>query len=235
MKAIKTIPGLFLAFFLPFSLLAQEPVLDKDVAEIYEESNFGPNKKHYHQNMISFSIPLGASETGADLNYFRSLDFSIGHRYKRKLANFYALGLNTSFNFNNFNLKQNDDKLIPTNVEYDKEKIMLYSIEAEHYHRFNFGKRGNNIGTFLDIGIAADWVFFSKHETEEKDLIDEAKKTAIINKKLDYVEPFVFYGKARFGYNHGSFVFSYRLTDIFKGSYDFPEFTPFKLGIELSL
>lgn len=228
-------------------IIAQEVILKQNVELDTVPKKIGQNLKKYSHFYIGMGAVVGSNEgEGGDLNYGRSLDFTAGFRYKYKINNVYAIGMDAKYNWTSFNLKQNDDKILPNNLQHKREVINFNNFGFIAYNRFNFDKnRGNHIGKFLDIGAYADWTFMVRHKyTTEFDVAGNANQSVseVTNSGLLYVERLNYGLTARLGF--GKFVFygSYRLSDQFKkklndqfDSSNYPELARFIAGIQISL
>ena len=101
------------------------------------------------------------------------------------------------------------------------------------FSRFNFDPhRGNFLGTFLDLGIVGNW-HLGTHEFTENKLSNGTTVTKSIS-DLDYVKKLSSSAYVRIGFSHVSVYGSYRLTDLFKDAYKYPDLPRLVIGIELS-
>lgn len=216
-------------------ILMEKNVFEKDSTK----KEFGPNEKHYFHNYIAFGYVLDQPEkVGADIETFGSFDFMFGMRYKRRFNNFYAMGLDLRYRNTSLKLKQDSSKILPDNVLHDKEKLHFNAIDLEFYNRFNFGKRGNHIGKFLDIGAYGNWNFSESHETKDEFKVANyagASVTYVSNKRLVYLNAFNYGLAARIGF--GKFVLygTYRLSDIVTANSIYPELPRIVGGIQIGL
>lgn len=238
---------LIINFFQFEKIKAQEVILKQRVELDTVPKKIGQNLKRYSHFYLGLGAIVGQNEgDGGDLNYGRSLDFTAGFRYKYKINNIYALGLDAKYNWTSFNLKQNDDKILPNNLKHEREVINFNNFGFIAFNRINFDKnRGNYIGKFLDLGAYADWTFTVRHKyTTEYNVAGNANQSVseVTNSGLLYVESLNYGLTARLGF--GKFVFygSYRLSDQFKkklndqfDSSSYPELARFIAGIQISL
>lgn len=237
--------GILLLFiFMIIGASAQKVLLEENVKEDITKILKGPNLKHFHHAFIDFELIAGQSEDeGADIIPFRSKTLTFGYRYKYKVLRFYSVGFSINLENMIFALKQDSlSKLVPNSTVHDKENLVFNNIGAEIYNRVNFGKRGNQVGTFLDIGVYGNWSFTAKHYTvDDLDATNSSKAglVEITNKELNYVET-VHYGiRWRFGINRFMVSASYRLSNLFNEKYhdelvevELPKLT---IGLQLGL
>ena len=141
-----------------------------------------------------------------------------------------------------FNLKQLDTKEVPTTEIHDKEKIKLHGLGATFYNRFNFGKRGNIIGKYLDIGGFLNYTINSIHYTKDnisdsEDLFNSdthAKVKVVKNSRLDYIQPIQYGVYCRAGIDWFALKFTYRFSDVFKDDYNWNELPGIYITAEIS-
>jgi len=223
------------------SLWGQKILMDKDVSKAYKNIE-GPNTKSFKQLVIGTGMIVGGSPE-LEINNLRSGYFSAGFRQKFKVLSFYSAGYEIGYNALRFNIKQTEDKMIPNNILHDKEKLRFHDFHLMLFNRLNFGKRGNVIGRFIDFGGYVDYVFSSSHYT--KDRIEEsafssepdvyADVTVVKHSKLDYVRPFGYGVFARAGINWFAVKVTYRVPELFREKYDWPELPRVYIGIELTI
>lgn len=226
---------IFTILFLSLSLSAfsQEILLQQDVKADSTRPTRGPNLRNFTQGYIGFGFPVYTNEA---LNYTKpgsSIDFNFGLRYKRRITNYLATGLDMGITTAAFKLQQKSPKTVPDTVINDKEKIQISSLVSSGYVRINVGRRGNYIGNYLDLGAYGGWNFQKKHKTTNKN--EAGEKVRESTTKLKYVENFSYGLITRIGINRYALFASYRLSDIFKSSYEIPELPRLIVGVELGL
>lgn len=196
---------------------SQTVVMHQDVNDTVIPTQ-GPNLKNFTHFYMGYGLIAGQSEgNGSPINYGSSNNFVLGYRYKYKICNIYSIGLDISLNTYAFNLKQDSSKTFPNKVIHDKEKLNLTNIGLGFYNRINYGRRGNLIGKFIDLGAYADWTAGANNYTRDKMPNGNIVKTTIT--KLNYIELFNYGLMGRIGFNRYVFYGTYRLSDIFKSSY----------------
>jgi len=229
MKKIKlTLIAIFIATF----SFGQEVLFEEDVLADTLISKKGPNRKHFYHFFISYGFIAGESEgAGSDISYGLSNNVEFGFRYKLKVCNFYSIGCQALINTDVFHLKQNDSKILPDTIQHDKEKLTNDNLSFGVYNRFNFGKRGNYIGNFLDVGAYGDWRFYSKHCVKDK--ISTGEMVKISTTHLNYLEDFNYGVYAQIGINRYVVYAKYRLSDIFLSTYSYSELPRITVGLQI--
>lgn len=223
---------------------AQTPVLEQDVAADTLVPTNGPNYKNYTHWHINYGFIVGESEgSGAAIMQGNSYDFQLGIRYKRKICELYALGFQVNYDLQSFRIAQDVGKTFITAVLYDKQKFVYNNLEAEIYQRFSFGKRGNYMGKFIDMGGYGAWGFSTYHFTLERDVTGNgnAQITETTYKKLPYVNAVNYGLSARIGINKIAIYGKYRFSDLFRTTNIngtpilYPELPRIVVGIEIGI
>lgn len=228
---IRQIILLTLLVILSLASTSQNVLLKQDVLADTASSNNGPNKANYFHTYFSYGLPVAENFTGADIIIGRSANFNFGLRYKRKISNFYALGLELFYEGNEFNLKQNNDKILLDTTQHDRERLRFNQFGIGFYNRFNFGRRGDAIGNFIDIGAYGEWVFNMTHVT--KDEMPDGSKVKVKTRKLGYEEPLAYGVLVRIGFNRFVLFGKYRLSDFLKEKHGYPELPHINTGIQI--
>lgn len=232
--------AIFLAFLISIFLAnAQTVILEEEVKSDPDPSDIGPNKKKFSHFYIGAGAIVGASETDSVATKLSgSYEIIFGYRFKYRVSQLYSLGFDLNYNSKVFNIKQDSLKIFPNGVLHDREKLQLRNISASIYNRFNYGKRGNYIGNFIDIGAYMDWSINPTYITYDKYAIVNsvgASNTRQLHKGLVYLNPFNYGLLARVGFNRYVFYGSYRLSDIFYSNYIYTELPRIVAGLQIGL
>lgn len=220
-----------------FGVYAQKAVLEREVTEEMFNKEKGPNLKKFDHLYIAGSTYI-TNGGEVEVKPVLSNNFTFGYRYKYKLLNFYNIGFDISYHHLNFNLKQNDDKVVPNSITHDKEIINFNAFDLELYQRFKLGKTGNMIGFFIDMGGYVGWVFGAKHIIQDEVSGEDPYNAALRitkHKDLDYTKNLHYGLKGRIGYNNIGICGCYRIADLFDDSFGYPELPRLSIGVELGL
>lgn len=225
--------------FLFTNIQSQNVLLDEEIKDETPPSTYGPNQKKYAHFYIAYGVPVGPSESDSvAVNTFRSFEYIIGYRYKLKISSFYAIGFDLNFNSKVYNVKQDSFKLFPNKTIHNKEKLQMRSLGIDIYNRFNFGKRGDILGNYLDVGAYLDWTPNPTYITYDKYSIVNAvgaSNTRQLHKGLVYVNPINYGLLGRIGFGKFLIYGSYRLSDIFYKQFIYTEFPRIIAGIQMGL
>ncbi len=200
---------------------SQTVLMHEDVSKLdIQKPKYGQNMANFDHWYVDFGFAAQQSEgKGADIRYGFSHSFSVGNRYKRKIAKFLALGVDVSYLYMVYDIKQNTEKLIPDNIEHKTEKFRLNTLYGDVFFRFNFGRRGNIVGKFLDLGVYGDWGFSNKHLTIDKvdfgNLPNGYKEVKMVHRNLSYFNDLNYGLVSRIGFNRYVVFATYRVSDFF--------------------
>jgi hypothetical protein len=223
----------FILFFISTLTFSQEILLSQEVEENIQQPMRGPNLKHFTMGYIGIGLPVFTNEDFIYTKFGASSTFDFGIRYKRKLSNTFALGLDLGMNFSDYVIKQETGKSIPDTVINDKEKFQINTLNGSAYFRVNIGRRGNYIGNYFDLGAYYGWNMVKKHKTINENQEDE--KVKLVTSQLKYIDDFSSGLLARVGISRFALTARYRLSDIFISSYFLPELPRLTIGLELGV
>ncbi len=223
---------LFLAaFFIAFSTFSQNIVMHQTVDDTIIPKH-GPNLRNYSHFYVGYGFIAGKPDAiGSDINYGNSGNFVFGFRYKFKICKFWAIGYDIDLNTYSYNLKQDSTKITPNKILHKKESLNTTNLGMGLYTRFNFGRRGNQIGKFIDLGAYGDFMVAAKNYTKDELNNGNIVKTTI--SKLKYFEPLNYGATARIGFNRYVLYGNYRISDMFESSYIYPELPRITIGLQI--
>ncbi|HRS53971.1 MAG TPA: hypothetical protein P5250_04625 [Bacteroidales bacterium] len=213
---------------------SQRILLEQDVLKDTIKKTFGPNLKNFIHFYLGYGFIVGKnSQSNNNIIYGKSNVFEIGVRYKYKLSNYYSIGSTLSYNTFSYCIKQDSNKIIPNNKIHQKETLIAYTLSYSFYNRFNYGKRGNYIGNFIDLGINGEWCFTNRHFFKDNLGSGIIAKTSI--KGLRFYEPFYYNLYGNIGFNRIVLTCKYRMSNMFKSKYNYPQMPPFTIGTQIGL
>jgi hypothetical protein len=218
--------------FLSAASTAQTVLLEVDRPYASRYAETGPNLKQFTHAYFRFGLPASNDFDGARIVYENSVHLALGVRKKYRISRTFSFGYDMELDYDDFKLRQEKGKTLPDTILYNKTERLDYSgLALGFYGRLNFDPgRGNYLGNFLDIGISGLWDFSVKHITKSNMPDDTQVKT--ITKHLPYVNNVNARLFARLGKNHFSVFGYYRLTPLFKSSYNYPDLPRLTLGLE---
>lgn len=228
----RVILTVFLLFVVSF-LQGQTVVLSEDLRFKEEKPLYGMNRKHYRHFFLGLHFMAGeAADRGSRIHYGRSFGFEYGYRYKRRFNNTFSAGYELVFKRFSFAPRQEEGKLVPGPSLHDREKLVFLGGGIALYKRVNYGRRGDYIGRFFDLGAYADWYFHARHVTFDK---TDVQYVRVRRTRMDYPRSFGYGTFIRAGLNHLVFKATYRVSDLFTQESGLPEFPRWSVGLELGL
>ena len=223
----------FTLLFISLGAFSQEILLQQNVKADTIRPTRGPNLRNFTQGYIGLGFPFFTNETAKYTKPGVSTDFSLGLRYKRRITNYLAIGLDGGIHTTSYKLKQSEPKTVPDTAINDKEKIQVSTLTCTAFVRINVGRRGNYIGNYLDLGAYGGWNFQKKHKTTNENA--EGEKVRESTTRLKYIEDFSYGLLARIGMSRYALTAQYRLSDIFHSSHAMPELPRLIIGFEMGL
>lgn len=213
-------------------LIGQEIIFSRDPAFDTSEVKRGPNRKHYTQTILSYGTLADRGEAGAQSFIGFPARFSLGWRYKRRLSQTFAIGYNAEAISSRFRIQQKLGKIVPSTAFFDRERMAFYSGRLSPYLRINFGRRGNHIGKFIDLGAYAEYIF--GHAVTAHTTNNQGIRLKVRSVGYSYYNPFQYGLMAKAGKGRLNVFCDYRLSEIFYPSKQLPELARITAGIQLS-
>lgn len=222
------------------SITAQTVLIKQTVPENFEDidNGYGPNRNH-------FSFPFFAvgqhsegysheNDTTISPVFGRSIELRFGTRTRLKVNKLLGLGLDYELGYSSHFINLKDEYALANfSPDVKKAKYQLYTIGAAAYFQFNFEpKRGNQLGSYLDLGVFGGYNFGRKFSQVLK---VGKEKSVYTLKKLQSFEKLNYGAIIRFGKNTWAIFTKYRYSNSFKnkssnGNYELPRLT---FGFEL--
>lgn len=187
----------------------------------------GPNSSYF--SYITFGFGIMALPADHDsIKSQLSTNINLGIINKYRVSNHYALGFSLFYNYLNYEFKPFSHNYAPIEgAKLEDEKLNMHMWGLELFNRFNFGRRGNVLGTFLDIGFYANLVGSSYHKMEwglknsTNNDYEEEEQYLYSPAYMNFYD----YGlRMRFGWDHLALFSEFRLSDLFnnKATYAAP-------------
>lgn len=214
---------------------AQTVLLNVDRSTETRPLEFGPNLKRFTHFMIRGGIIASPDKPGARIVYGGSVNLAFGIRRKIKISSVYALGFDIENDYTDYKFKQEKGKVVPDTIINNVSGRLDYStLGFGIYNRINFDPgRGNFLGTFLDIGIMGEWHYSIK--SISKNDMNNGTLAKVTVKHLKYVYNTNAKVYCRLGFSRISLYASYRLLELFKPSYNYPDLPRIVAGIDLAV
>jgi hypothetical protein len=210
---------ILLLVFLPAIALGQTEVMHNAVRDYEQKPIWGANRTHYLQGFLGFGFYTPISVPSRDFKIGSSFDFEFGAMYRYRLANFVNVGMGLGFLFQEIELNnQGMVKDWDTQV-HSKANVSNSILSAKPFIRLNLSpKRGDYLGTFIDLGGFANWNFYPITSFTDKQGVQRYVQQYVFDKKQERVQygAFVVLGRDWFRIEG-----SYYLSNWFRSNADF--------------
>lgn len=228
-----------LVFFFSFDTFSQNVLLEENPINDTLIPKKGPNLRRFSHFYMGYEVIAdNFSDQSATVKNAVSNVFFLGYRHKMKINNFWSVGYALNFNSSTYSIKQNEKKIFPDSLKHKRERLIVSGLGVQLFTRFNFDKRGNKIGKYLDVGCYASWDFANSHFIRDNTVAADssnAKVITVTEQKLKYFENYEYGFKARIGSNHIAISATYRFSDLIKPSYKYPELPKLSIGLEIGI
>lgn len=228
----------FIALLFSATVFSQEVLINEIPDSLYSTSKWGQNRAHYMHFYVAYGLTAGLPEGNAfDLKYGLSREWRFGLRYKRRICNHYAMGLDLSIANYRYRFAQYSSKKFPDTLLHENQYLQLPTVGLEYFNRINFGRRGNKIGNYFDFGAYATYTYSSTLTYNDKltTPFQGASKVKTELSDLNYITDLQWGFKVRLATNRCALWASYRMSDWLKNtgnSIDLPRTT---IGLEIGL
>jgi hypothetical protein len=215
---------------------AQQVLVQANVADDTVKTTFGPNRRYFGHLYVGYGLLAGPAGSGAGLHYgLRSAELRGGGRLKFRLSQALAFNLDAGYAYLRYDLAQNDQKIVPTPAPHRRENLGLHQLYSEISLRLNAGRRGNSVGSYLDLLAGGTWAAATSHTTED-DPAPGIGSVETTEHGLSYLRRWTGGVGARLGFDRYALTARHRLTPAFSPSFaNAPELPRWLLGVEIGL
>lgn len=218
----------------PFDILAQGPLMSRKVVEDTSLGTRGPNLKKYSHMVVNLGF-LCPHSNNNHVKFGLSNELGIGFRTKRKMGEHYALGMDFSYQFRNYSLKNLVNYPGVDSLNVTRERYVQRGFQLGLYQRFNFGKRGNFLGKYVDLVVWGElpfWNFHSYRFSSPESQKSFGKNGRIVLRNFDWDETFLYGVQIRIGINKSILYGNYRFSNLFTEGSGLPQLSPIVIGIQ---
>ena len=148
--------------------LAQQVLVQADVAADTLAPISGPNRRYFGHLYLGYALVAGPGAAGAPVRYGpASGELQAGGRLKRRLSQTLALTADARYAFLRYGLAQEPGKAVPTAAPHEAEALHLHQVQAELGLRLNAGERGNTVGNYLDLLAWGSFAFRTEYRADD--------------------------------------------------------------------
>jgi hypothetical protein len=214
----------------------QQVLVQANVADDTVRASFGPNRHYFGHLYVGYGMLAGAADPGAGLRHgLRSGELQAGGRLKIRFTQALAATFDLGYGYLRYDLAQNGQKLLPSPALHQRETLAQHRIYSEAGLRLNFGRRGNAVGSYLDLLASGGRVVGTSHTMQDDPApgIDAVETTEY---GLPYLRRWTTGVGARLGFDRYALTARYRLNSAYPNSYAaWPELPRWLLGIEIGI
>ena len=210
---------LILAFtFSGVVLYGQDPVFDQDVDEQMDIQETSPNKgfSNYFNFRYGYTLPIPENDS---MQTKYGDGFGFGFDYLWSPHKRLGFGFGYFFSFQNFNIKQDTaQNLMSLGFEHDRQLLRQFRFDLTPKIRLRYGKSGNSLGKYVDLGGYAGVTFgYSEYLFNKVDpaLNRGAAISEVTNGRLKYLNRWEYGLQGRLGFNRFYIFGTYRMSDMF--------------------
>ena len=213
---------------------AQKQIIHRNLKQDTLKVDRGPNARKFRH---TYFIAGGIVPDSKMINPANSNEFGIGWLNKRKLSNAFSIGFDFAFSYRNYRIKDTSYYALPPGSTLIKERIYTRNLQLKPWVRINFGKHGNTLGKYIDLGAFCEWSFARTRyfKFENPDGTPEGEKGEYLLKKQDWFLPFNYGAMLRIGYNKWAFYGMYRVSDMFKLNPYYAELPRITAGVNYAI
>ena len=215
---------------------AQQVLVQANVADDTVKTTFGPNRRYFGHGYVGYGLVVGPAGRGAAVRYgLGAAELRGGGRLKVRFSQAVALVLDLGYAYRRYDLAQNDQKTVPSAGLHRRESLGLHLLYSEIGLRLNAGRRGNAVGSYLDLLAGGGWVAGTRHTTDD----DPAPGIGAVETTeygLPYLRRWTGTVGTRLGFDRYALVGRYRLAPAFGAGFAaWPELPRWVLGVEVGL
>jgi hypothetical protein len=215
---------------------AQQVLVQGNVAADTVKNSFGPNRHYFGHFYVGYGLLAGPAAPGATIRQgLRSAELRGGGRLKIRFTQALAATVDLGYGYLRYDLAQNGQKLLPSPVLHRRETLSLHRLYSEVGLRLNYGRRGNAVGSYLDLLASGGWVAGTSHTTEDEPGpgIGSVETT---ERGLPYLRRWTTGVGARLGFDRYALTARYRTSAAFTKKYAaWPELPRWVIGVEIGL
>ena len=235
MKLLPKHSILFILIIICTSIAGQTILIKQTVPENFEDidEGHGPNRAHFSYPYFALGMHADGysheNDTTISPVFGKSMEIRFGTRTRLKLNRFIGFGIDYELGYSAHFINLKDAYALANfSPDVKKARYQTYTIGAASYFQINFEpKRGNQLGSYLDIGVFGGYNFGRKYSQKLK--IGKEKSIYAL-KNLQNFEKLNYGPIIRFGKRVWAIYAKYRYSNSFKnktttGNYELPRLT----------
>ena len=224
---------------LPGAGRAQQVLLRANVADDTLLNGTGPNRRYFGHLYVGAGLVVGAGAPSAPLRHgLGSSEFQLGGRLKRRFTQNVAVVADLRYAYLRYGFEQTAAKTFPSAGLHRSEYLGLHQIQAEGGLRLNAGRRGNTVGSYLDLLAWGGWVAGTARTAVADPAPSGPASTTTTDIGLPYLRRWAGGAGARLGFDRYALVVRHRFSTVRRPGTtlgDGPDLPPWVVGFEIGL
>ncbi|OGX90406.1 hypothetical protein [Hymenobacter coccineus] len=190
------------ALLLPGAAQAQQVLLRANVADDTLLNYTGPNRRYFGHLYAGAGLVAGPGAADAPLRHGpASSELQLGGRLKRRFTQNVAVVADLRYAYLRYSFDQTAAKTFPSAGLHRSEALGLHQVQAEGGLRLNAGRRGNTVGSYLDLLAWGGWVAGTTRTAADDPAPGGAARTTTTDSGLPYLRRWTGGAGARMGFD----------------------------------
>ncbi|WP_162549784.1 hypothetical protein [Hymenobacter nivis] len=231
--------ALAVALLLPGAARAQQVLLRANVADDTLLNRTGPNRRYFGHLYVGAGLVAGPGAPDAPLRHgLPSAELQLGGRLKRRFTQNVAAVADLRYAYLRYGFDQTAAKTFPSTGLHRSESLGLHQIQAEGGLRLNAGRRGNTVGSYLDLLAWGGWVAGTARTAADYPAPGGPARITTTDAGLPYLRRWAGGAGARLGFDRYALVARRRLSPLRRSGgapSDGPDLPPWVVGFEIGL
>ncbi|AMJ65819.1 hypothetical protein AXW84_10545 [Hymenobacter sp. PAMC 26628] len=195
------------ALLLPGVARAQQVLLRANVADDTLLNRTGPNRRYFGHLYAGAGLVAGAGAPDAPLRHgLASAELQLGGRLKRRFTQNVAVVADLRYAYLRYGFDQTAAKTFPSAGLHRSEFLGLHQLQAEGGLRLNAGRRGNTVGSYLDLLAWGGWVAGTSRTAADDPAPGGPTSTTTTDTGLPYLRRWTGGAGARLGFDRYALV-----------------------------
>ncbi|TPG63691.1 hypothetical protein [Hymenobacter nivis] len=223
------------ALLLPGAARAQQVLLRANVADDTLLNRTGPNRRYFGHLYMGGGLVAGPGAADAPLRHgLASAELQLGGRLKRRITQNVAVVADARYAYLRYAFAQTAAKTFPSPGLHQSETLGLHQIQAEGGLRLNAGRRGNTVGSYLDLLAWGGWVAGTTRTAADDPAPGGPARTTTTDAGLPYLRRWTGGAGARLGFDRYALVARRRFGPVRRPGSG-PDLPAWVLGFEIGL
>ncbi|GIV42608.1 MAG: hypothetical protein KatS3mg034_1918 [Vicingaceae bacterium] len=171
---------------------------------------------------------------GAEIKPVSSHQFHFGLKYFFDISKIYLPGFELNYEYNTYKLVQDSNKIFPNTNLHQRQQLNINTINLQFNNRLVFKRKEQKPYLFMDISGYAGWNFATSVYTVDTHTSVNyygGSKTEVYYRNLIYIEDLQYGIKTALFIKNFGIYGQYRLNNLIKKSFYYPDMPQWLVGI----